>query len=562
MTDVAKHKNSPSLLARYEKVFSVLFKYGFEDVLAHPPFNRFLPKFSKYIPRREGKPVYEFTRYERIRMVCEELGTTFIKFAQIAANRPDVLPEELITELEQFQDQVPFIPAQDIVSVITEDLGKAPEELFERFDREPVASASIAQVHRARLIGGKEVVLKIMRPGIDVTIEEDIHILKQLAGLMEDYFPQYQAFQPLELVKMFERSIRKELKFTVEANNLRRFAQQFRGNDRVYVPDLYPEFCSDRIICMEYIDGYKITDQEAMEQIGYSGPELAIAGINLYFEQVFEHGFFHADPHPGNIFVMPDKKICFIDYGMMGAIMDTDKELLADMLLAVSERDVAGLKQALLRFTPDGMVENEKELDYDIVEFFDIYSSMTLDQIEGAEIIEGLNAMFFAYKIKIPGNLLLLLKALVIIEGVGLTLDPHYNIIANIDPFVRRLLRQKYGPDKMAKRVAKTLAGITQMAVGLPEDMETIVRKIREGKLRIEFEHKGLEGLYHKMDEVSNRMAVSILLAALILGSSLLVLAEVPPYVGNIPALGFGGFVIAGLIALRLAVSILRHGKF
>lgn len=540
----------------------MLFKYGFEDVLAHPPFNRFLPKFNKYIPRREGKPVYEFTRYERIRMVCEELGTTFIKFAQIAANRPDVLPEELIAELELFQDQAPSVPAQDIVSVITEDLGKAPEELFERFDRDPIASASIAQVHRARLVGGKEVVLKIMRPGIDVTIEEDIHILKQLAGLMESYFPQYEAFQPMELVKMFERSIRKELKFTVEANNLRRFAQQFRGNERVYVPDLYPEFCSDRIICMEYINGHKITDLEAMQQIGYTGPELAIAGINLYFEQVFQHGFFHADPHPGNIFIMPDKKICFIDYGMMGAIMDSDKELLADLLLAVSERDVDGLKQALLRFTPDGMVENEKELDYDIVEFFDIYSSMTLDQIEGAEIIEGLNSMFFAYKIKIPGNLLLLLKALVIIEGVGLTLDPHYNIIANIDPFVRRLLRQKYGPDKMAKRAAKTLADITKMATGLPEDMETIVRKIREGKLRIEFEHKGLEGLYHKMDEVSNRMAVSILLAALLLGSSLIVLAETPPYVGNIPALGFGGFVIAGLLALRLAVSILRHGKF
>lgn len=540
----------------------MLFKYGFEDVLAHPPFSRFLPKFNKYAPRREGKPVYEFTRYERIRMVCEELGTTFIKFAQIAANRPDVLPEELITELEQFQDQVPFIPSQDIVSVIAEDLGKAPEELFERFDREPIASASIAQVHRARLVGGKEVVLKIMRPGIDVTIEEDIHILKQLAGLMEHYFPQYQAFQPIELVKMFERSIRKELKFSAEANNMRRFAQQFRGNERVYVPDLYPEYCSDRIICMEYIDGHKITDLEAMQQIGYTGPELAVAGINLYFEQVFEHGFFHADPHPGNIFVMPDKKICFIDYGMMGAIMDSDKELLADLLLAVSERDVDGLKQALLRFTPDGIVENEKELDYEIVEFFDTYSSMTLDQIEGAEVIEGLNAMFFAYKIKIPGNLLLLLKALVIIEGVGLTLDPHYNIIANIDPFVRRLLRQKYGPDKMAKRAAKTLAGITKMAVGLPEDLETIVRKIREGRLRIEFEHKGLEGLYQKMDEVSNRMAVSILLAALLLGSSLIVLAEVPPYVGNIPALGFGGFVIAGLIALRLAVSILRHGKF
>lgn len=562
MTNNAKHKNSPSLLARYEKVISVLLKYGFEDVAAHPPFNRFLPKLDKIIPRRDGKPVYEYTRYERIRMVCEELGTTFIKFAQIAANRPDVLPEALLSELEHFQDRVPFVPSQDIVSVIQEDLGKLPEELFEHFDNQPLASASIAQVHRARLIGGKEVVLKIMRPGIDVTIEEDIHILKQLAGLMEAYFPQYQAFQPMELVKMFERSIRKELKFSIEANNLRRFAQQFRGHEGIYVPDLYPEFCSDRILCMEFIDGVKITDPEAISRCGFTGPELALAGINLYFEQVFTHGFFHADPHPGNIFVLPERLICFIDYGMMGSIVDSDRDMLADLLLSVSNRDVDGLKAALLRFTPDGTVENEKELEYDIIEFFETYSSLSLDQLEGTEVIEGLNAMFFAYKIKIPGNLLLLLKALVIIEGVGLSLDPRYNIIANIDPFVRKLLSHKYSPDKLTRKAISTLAGMTQMAANLPEDLETIIRKIREGKLRIEMEHKGLDDFYRKMDEVSNRMAISILLAALILGSSLLVLAEVPPFVGNIPALGFMGFVISGLLALRLVVSVWRHGKF
>ncbi|HRJ16558.1 MAG TPA: AarF/ABC1/UbiB kinase family protein, partial [Saprospiraceae bacterium] len=348
MTNNAKHKNSPSLLARYEKVISVLLKYGFEDVAAHPPFNRFLPKLNKIIPLRDGKPVYEYTRYERIRMVCEELGTTFIKFAQIAANRPDVLPEALLSELEHFQDRVPFVPSQDIVSVIQEDLGKLPEELFEHFDNQPLASASIAQVHRARLVGGKEGVLKIMRPGIDDTIEEDIHILKQLAGLMEAYFPQYQAFQPMELVKMFERSIRKELKFSIEANNLRRFAQQFRGHEGIYVPDLYPEFCSDRILCMEFIDGVKITDPEAISRCGFTGPELALAGINLYFEQVFTHGFFHADPHPGNIFVLPERQICFIDYGMMGSIVDSDRDMLADLLLSVSNRDVDGLKAALL----------------------------------------------------------------------------------------------------------------------------------------------------------------------------------------------------------------------
>jgi ubiquinone biosynthesis protein len=562
LPDITRHKNSPSLLSRYEKVISVLIKYGFEDVLAHPPFNRLLPRFEKLIPRREGHLVTDSTRYQRIRMVCEELGTTFIKFAQIAANRPDVLPKALVTELESFHDHVPFVPSEDIIAVIAEDLGKEPEALFERFDRDPIASASIAQVHRARLIGGREVVLKIMRPGIAVTIEEDIHILKQLGGLIENHFPQYQAFQPLELVKMFERSIHKELKFSIEAANLKRFAQQFRGNPRIYVPDIYQEFCSERILCMEYISGLKITDLNGLAKIGLNGPEVALVGINLYFEQIFDHGFFHADPHPGNIFVMEDKRICFIDYGMMGTITDDDKEMLADLLLTVSNRDSHGLKRALLRFTPEGRVDNEKDLEYDIAEFFDSYSNRTLEQIEGAEVIEGLNGMFYAYKIKIPPNMLLLLKALVIIEGVGLFLDPNYNIIANIDPFVRRLMRHKYGPEKLTQRVVKSLTDLAEMATSLPEDMEAIIRKVREGKLRIEFEHKGLESLFQKMDEVSNRISITLLLSALILGSSLIVLAEVPPYIGNIPALGFFGFVISGLLALRLIISIWKHGKF
>jgi ubiquinone biosynthesis protein len=562
LPDITKHKSSPSLLARYEKVISVLIKYGFEDVLAHPPFSRFLLRFEKFIPRREGHLVTDNTRYQRIRMVCEELGTTFIKFAQIAANRPDVLPKELVAELERFHDHVPFVSSDDIISVIVEDLGKEPEALFERFDRQPIASASIAQVHRARLIGGKEVVLKIMRPGIAVTIEEDIHILKQLAGLIESHFPHYQAFQPMELVKMFERSIHKELKFSIEAANLKRFAVQFRGNSRIYVPDLYQEFCSDRILCMEYIEGFKITDLNAIAKIGLTGPEVALIGINLYFEQIFDHGFFHADPHPGNIFVMPDQRICFIDYGMMGTITDDDKEMLADLLLTVSNRDSHGLKRALLRFTPDGRVDNEKDLEYDIAEFFDSYASRTLEQIEGNEVIEGLNGMFFAYKIKIPPNMLLLLKALVIIEGVGLFLDPNYNIIANIDPFVRRLMRHKYGPEKLTRRMAKSFTDLAELASTLPEDLETIIRKVREGKLRMEFEHKGLESLFQKMDEVSNRISITLLLSALILGSSLIVLAEVPPYIGNIPALGFFGFLISGLLALRLIISIWRHGKF
>lgn len=562
MQKPAKYQTSNSLIRRYEKVIGVLIKYGFEDVISHPPFNRLIPKSKKWIPIRDGRPVFAYTRYERMRMVCEELGTTFIKFAQIAANRPDLLPEELITELESFHDRAPTVPMAEIKAVFLREFEKAPEDLFEWFDYKPIAAASMAQVHRARLIGGKEVVLKVQRPGIRETIEQDITILKQLANLVETYLPQYAAFQPLELVKMFEASIRKELRFTVEAANLFRFQEQFKGNPDIYVPDWYPEFTTDRILCMEYIDGIKINDLEKMRSIGITGPELAIKGINLYYEQVFEYGFFHADPHPGNIFIMPDQRVCFVDYGMMGVILDSDKELMATLLLAIAEEDVEGLKKALLKFTKEEKFEDEKELEYDIIEFLSSYSEMSIDQIEGAEVMEGLNRMFFKYKIRVPSNLLLLLKALIIIEGVGLMLDPKYNIIKNIEPFVRKLLGKKYNPQKLTKSVIKALGDFTRMAVNLPEDIEQVVHKLREGKLQIEFEHKGLEPLYHKMETVSNRIAFTLLLVALIIGSSLIVIADVPPHVNHVPVLGFMGFIISGLLAVRLIISILRHGNF
>ncbi len=555
-------RSKASLLGRYEKVITVLIKYGFADVVVYPPFNRLIPRWEKIVPKHEGRPVTTYTRYERMRMVCEELGTTFIKFAQIASNRPDLLPEELIEQLSTFQDQVTAVPPGVIREVLVQELGKAPEAVFEKFDYEPIASASMAQVHRARLPGGREAVLKVQRPGIDETVDLDIVILKQLAHLLERHFPATHSYQPLELVKMFEKSIRKELDFSIEASNLRRFENQFRGNDKIYVPAYYPEYSTKKVLCMEYIEGVKITHLDELAKIGMTGPELALKGINLYFEQVFDHGFFHADPHPGNIFVMPDKKICFIDFGMMGSVVESDRLLLGDLLLAVHQQDVEALKQALLRFSWDQAAVNEKDLEYDLIEFFQDYTHIGIEDIDSSEVMSGLNTLFFDYKIKVPANLLLLLKALVIIEGVGLMLDPRYDIIGNIAPYARRLVERKFSAEKMSKSLWKSFGDLTRLATSLPADAQEVIDKVRKGKLRIEFEHKGLEQLEEMLGILSKRIAFAIVLGALILGSSLLMVANVPPYFRNIPALGFLGFVISGFLGLRLLISISRQGKF
>lgn len=555
-------KPPTSLFSRYEKVISVFIKYGFEDIIAHPPFNRLIPKSEKLVPFRDGRPVFSFTRYERMRMVCEELGTTFIKFAQIASNRPDVLPSELIEEVTKFQDNALLVPVEAIKQTLTEAYDQPLENIFEYIDYNPIASASMAQVHRAVLLGGKEVALKIQRPNIRETIELDIKILHSLAGFVENNFPQFASFQPVELVKMFEKSIVKELNFTFEANNLLRFQKNFRGNTEIYIPSVYPEFSSEKVLCMEFIHGFKITDLEKLETIGLTGKEVALRGINLYFQQVFDHGFFHADPHPGNIFVMPDQKICFVDYGMMGSIIESDKTLLANLLLSVHDRDVEGLKKALLKFGRDESRIDEKELEYDIREFFLNYSEITLEQIDGEEVIAALNSLFFDYKIKVPSNLLLLLKALVIIEGVGLMIDPQYDLIKNIEPFVRRLIEHKYSPKQLTKKAIKAFGDLSKLSTKLPEEIEDLIEKIRRGKLHIEIEHKGLEDLQMTMETISNRISFTLVLVALILGSSIVVLADVPPKMNGIPALGFFGFLLSGFFAFRLLISIWKHGKF
>ncbi len=553
-------KGKPSIIGRYQKVILVLLKYGFEDIVAHPPFSKLLPASKKYGSGK--KSVFAFTRYERMRMVCEELGTTFIKFAQIASNRPDILPEGLISEMEKFQDQALPVPYDLIQATLKEAYSLPLEEIFEHIDPAPIASASMAQVHRAKLMGGQEVVLKVQRPNIADTIETDISILHQLANVVEKYFPQYQSYQVDELVTMFEKSIRKELNFNLEVANMMQFAKNFEGNTDIYVPRAYPEFSSERVLCMEYIDGIKITDSRVQEEIRMSGHELALKGINLYFIQVFEHGYFHADPHPGNIFILRNKKICFIDYGMMGLIVDSDKELLADLLLAMHEQDVEDLKRALLRFSWNEENIDEKALEYDINEFFAGYSNITLENIDTNEFFAAINSLFFDYKIKIPPNLLLLLKALIIIEGVGLRLDPKYNIIKNIAPFAKSLVAHKYAPSKLSKNFLRTIGDTSKMLRALPEDIKDIIHKMKQGKLHIEFEHKGLEESNQNLERISNRISFTLLLVALILGSALMVIADTPPHIYSIPVLGFAGFIISALFAIRLLYSIIRHGKF
>jgi ubiquinone biosynthesis protein len=552
---------STSKLMRYEKVAATLVKYGFEDLLSHPPLNKILPQRNFLVPNRNGKKVSEFSRYERIRMTCEELGTSFIKFAQIASNRPDLLPEGLITELEKLQDQAPEVAIEQIRKIIRDELPSPLTDVIEYFNPVPLASASMAQVHRARLRGGKEVVLKIQRPGIRETIVLDIAVLKSLVSIINTYFPQYSIYQPEELVKMFEDSITEELSFLMEANNLEQFQKMFKDNENVFIPNIYRELCTDKIICMEFVDGYKITDLKNLKKFNITGEQLALRGIRLYFEQVFEHGFFHADPHPGNIFVLKDGRIAFLDYGMVGTVIDEDKIQFARILLAMYDRDVQGLKKAILKFSKGLSKAQEREFEYDVIYFLRQYSRISLENIDGNEVMKGLNSLFYDYKIHIPSSLLLLIKALVIIEGVGLQLNPQYDIIENIGPFVQRLLSKKYNPDRLQKELFRSIEDTSDLVKELPSDIRSIINKIKDGKLHVEIEHKGLEPFAYRLNKTVNRLSFTMIIVAMIVGSSLIVVAKIPPFYNEIPLFGVFGFSISALMTFWLMYAIRKANK-
>lgn len=550
-----------SRLVRYEKVFRTLVKYGFEDLLSHPPFSKLVPQTNLLVPKRKGKKVSQYSRYERIRMAFEELGTTFIKFAQIASNRPDLLPEKLIFELEKLQDRVPPVPIKEIHKVLEASLPRPLNELVEYFDEKPLASASMAQVHRARLLGGQEVILKIQRPTIKKTIATDISILKNITSIIHKNFPKLEIYQPEELVRMFENSIEDELDFQLEAKNLLHFHKMFDGKKDVYIPEFYPELSTQNILCMEYIEGYKITDLEQLKQFNISGKDLAKRGIGLYFEQIFEHGFFHADPHPGNIFVLKTGEIVFLDYGMMGTVTKENQFTFAKMLLSIYEKDADGLKQSILKFSSGLDQQKEAELELDILTFFRNYTDVSIENIDGNEIMKAINSLFFDYKIKIPSGLLLLLKALIIIEGVGLKLDPEYDMIDNIGPFAKELMTKRFDLGEIQKSTMNSIEEIANLIRDFPEDTRAIIQKIKQGKLHIELEHQGLEAFSHNIDVNVNRLSFTFLTIAILISSSIIINAKIPPIVYNISLLGLVGISISALLSIRLLYAILKTGK-
>lgn len=544
---------------RYRQILKILVKYGFEDIVAHTRFRGL--NWRRILPDIDGMPAMEFTRYERIRMVCEELGPTFIKFGQILSNRPDIIPKDLIIQLERLQDKVPAVPFEQLKPKLERELRKPLEEIFSFVDEKPLASASIAQVHRVTLRRGDDAVLKIQKPDVRKSVTSDIEIMRDLAKIIERNFPESAVLQPVELVNTFEKAINREMNFITEAASMKRFARNFANDERIHVPGVYDSYTTQKVICQEYVDGKKLTNLDAIKTAGLTPVEAAKIGLDLYFIQVFEFGFFHADPHPANIFVMPDGRLCFIDFGMMGTLTAEDQFILGDLMYYIYEEDVKKLADTIQSMARDNLIQKRTEFEQELQEFIEAAHTTSINEVELSAILDGLRKVMYDYKIKISPNFHLLMRALIIMEGVGLTLFPDYNLMEEVQPYARKIMMKRYSPAEILKRVIGSFQEMGELALELPNNIRVIFDKIKQGKLHIQFEHQGLDPMINRMDVVGNRIAFSMVVAAMILGSAIVIHADIPPHYQNIPVIGVAAFLLAAIFALRLLYVILKRGK-
>ena len=509
-------------MQRYRTILAVLFKYGFGDLVDSLHVEQYIDiGLERLGSRKPLRKIDVLTRAERVRMALEELGPTFVKMGQILSTRPDLLPVDFLQEFEKLQDQVAPFPYSEVRSIIESELDSPLEKIYTDFHPEPLASASLGQVHRARFADGEAVVVKVQRPDIEKTIQVDLEIALHLATLIEKHVEGWEVHHPAHLVEEFARTLAKELDYLIEAAHLERFAAQFTANPNVYVPAVYREATTRRVLTMEYVDGVKVSDAARLLREGLDGKLIARRGADLIMEQVFVHGYFHADPHPGNLMILPGNVICYLDFGTMGRLNRANREDFADLVMGIVRRDESRAVSALLRLTIWTEEPDRRRLERGVADFIDEHFSGRLKDLAMGNLLLDLLKMAARHRLRILPDLFLVLKALATVEGVGEMLDPDFSIVDQAAPFLRRVQVERYHPKRIAGDLARSGWDLLELLKDIPAEVRDMIRQTKQGKIRVEFQHRGLEQMVATHERISNRLAFSIVLASLVVGSAL-----------------------------------------
>jgi ubiquinone biosynthesis protein len=534
-------------LNRYRQIVEVLTRHQFGYLIDMLGISRFIQHRARRTSSSE--PTTVLNKWERSRMVLEDLGGTFIKMGQILSTRGDLLPRELMEELEKLQDAAPHFPFEEVKKTVEKDLNASMDDLFQSFEQIPFASASLGQVHRATLKAGEHVVLKVLRPEIRTSIQVDGEILLDAARFLEKRRIFKGKFDFVPIAQEIRDSLEGETDYIREAHNAERFRRNFADDPNVYVPDIYWGYTTGRVLCMEKVDGIKILDHEGLAKKGFDGKEIARLGIGAYLKQILVHGFFHADPHPGNLFITFDGKIAFVDFGLVGEIDVDLRNSLGDLFINTMKRNIDGVIDTLLAIGSIPPVIDRIRMKRDLSFVHDKYSTLTLKEIKIGEVIKDILHLMYRYGVKIPPDFTLMIKTVATLEGLGKQLDPDFNIFDVAEPYARELMRERLMSRWWFSDSIKSLQAMYNNAGHLMTKLTDAFATIQKGDLRIHHEHQDLQRMI-------NRLCFSMVIASLIIGSSWLLSSKsVHAFVG------IAGFTISGFLALWLLVSIARSGR-
>ncbi len=549
---------------RYRQIVNVMVKHGFGyaiDRYGLHPLRSLREKIFGIKPLSEQLLV--LNEAERLRLALEELGPTFVKFGQILSTRHDLIPEEYTKELSKLQDRVPPFEYPEAKKAIENELGKKLDEVFSEFDPAPIASASIGQVYRARLVEGDEVAVKVMRPGVEELIETDLFILMGTARFVQKHIKASKFFNPVGFIEEFSRVLRQEIYYTHEAQNAAKFYSNFAGSTTVRIPKVFWKYTTKRILTQEFVEGVKISDIGKLDEAGLDRKDISIKFANAYLKMIFEDGFYHADPHPGNILVSKDGVIIFIDFGMAGYVDTLLRENLVNLMIATLTDDIELLIENLGEIGLIGDAGGESPtLRINLEEFINKYYTLSTKFVDPTAFLQDLIDVLIKSGGRIPTNIMLLSKTLIIRDEISRRLDPEHNFSELVEPYVKRIVAERTKVSYKLKEAEKSVRDFVRLGRVLPRKVIHILTKAEKGTLKLGLEHQGLEEFVEELDIVSKRLSFSMIIAALIVGSSLIIQTGMSPRFLGVPLLGIFGFVVAGFLGLGLLFSIIRSGKW
>jgi ubiquinone biosynthesis protein len=546
-------------LGRLSEIAQVAVRHGFGYWF---DTHRLTDLFPRRAARDEvdGQPSQ---RGQHLREMLDELGPTFVKFGQLLSTRPDVLPPDIINELRGLQDDVRPFPIADVEKVIEEDLGLTISQLFAEFDEKPIAAASIGQVHRATLPNGKQVAVKVQRPGAPRQIEADVALLYQAAKIAKERVRALDFIDAHQLVDEFARSIRQELDYRLEARNADTFHRNFAGHPHVRVPRVFWTYTRSRVLTLEWLDGIQVADIDAEHWSLEDRRDIAYLMTETWMTMIFRHGFFHGDPHPANVLVLGNgDQIGLVDFGAVGKLTDDDISKLTRIFIDAAAENIEALPRRLAELGVRYPKEREEEFLAELREMYYRYYGASLAEIDPMQVIREAFQLIYSMNLRLPTRFLLLDKAIATLGSVGVDLYPEFNVFEVARPYARGLMLERFTPQRMANRARKESLRLGAMALELPYQIHDVLEEFRDGQIEIGFVHKGLDDLLNRMDVVFNRLVIAMVVAGGLIGSSLIgIFAKTGPHILGINIISVIGFAFSGLLGLWLLWGVVRSGR-